>query len=148
MKSAVGAITNYSKDAVVEGVVNIKPHVSSKMRSTNGKSPQSLTHRLALMIAFLFLEGKIYGNKFIACSAYYISPIFDAGACSSKREPSKVIGVDLEMPNFDELFTRIQQVSPLARLAIAKKEGGFAALDLGERSFSFHLLTSIFRLQV
>jgi hypothetical protein len=108
---------------------------------------QSLTHRIALLISFLFLNSKINGNPFIACSAYYISPVFDAGACSSKREPSKVAGVDLEMPNFDELFTRIQQVSPLARLAIAKKEGGFAALDLGKHSFSFHLLISIFRLR-
>jgi hypothetical protein len=105
------------------------------MSVSNGKSPQLLTHRLALMIAFLFLKSKMNINVFIACSAYYINPIFDSGAFSSKREPSKVVGVELEMPNFDELFARIQRASPLAGLAISKKEGGFAALDLGKHSF-------------
>ncbi len=33
------------------------------------------------------------------------------------------------MPNFDELFGRIQKLSPLAQLAIESKEGGFAVVN-------------------
>jgi hypothetical protein len=43
--------------------------------------------------------------------------------------PSKIEGVEIELPNFDELFNRIQQVSPLARLAMEGGTGGFANSD-------------------
>ncbi len=43
--------------------------------------------------------------------------------------PSKTEGVEIELPNFDELFNRIQQVSPLARLAMEGGTGGFANAD-------------------
>ena len=39
-------------------------------------------------------------------------------------------GIEIELPNFDELFLRIQQVSPLARLAIDGARGnGFNSID-------------------
>ncbi len=38
--------------------------------------------------------------------------------------PSKTDGVEIELPNFEELFGRIAEVSPLARLAIEGGEGG------------------------
>ena len=35
--------------------------------------------------------------------------------------PSKVSGVDIECPDFDEFFSRVQEVSPLARCAIQRE---------------------------
>lgn len=50
-----------------------------------------------------------------------------------RTAPSKTEGVDIELPDFDEFFDRIQTVSPLARLAMngggAGEGGGFAAVD-------------------
>ena len=51
---------------------------------------------------------------------------------------SKTEGVEIELPDFDEFFGRIQAVSPLARLVIegggSGEGGGFAAVDdTGER---------------
>jgi len=48
--------------------------------------------------------------------------------------PTKDQGEEIELPNFDELFGRIQQVSPLARVALddtSSSDGprGFAAVD-------------------
>ena len=61
----------------------------------------------------------------------FSSPIFTPSTAT--KAPSKTRGVEIEMPDFDELFRRIQKVSPLARLAIERKEGGFAAVvDNGE----------------
>ena len=45
-----------------------------------------------------------------------------------KRTFTKTEGVEIELPDFQELFNRIQQVSPLARLAI---EGGKSGLGGG-----------------
>jgi hypothetical protein len=50
-------------------------------------------------------------------------------ATLQKTAPSKTEGVEIELPNFDELFNRIQQVSPLARLAIEGGTGGFENAD-------------------
>lgn len=36
--------------------------------------------------------------------------------------PSKSSGVEIELPDFDELFGRIQSVSPLAKIAIEQQE--------------------------
>jgi hypothetical protein len=47
----------------------------------------------------------------------------------TRTAPSKTEGVEIELPNFDELFNRIQQVSPLARLAIEGGTGGFSNCD-------------------
>lgn len=46
-----------------------------------------------------------------------------------RTAPSKTEGVEIELPSFDELFNRIQQVSPLSRLAIEGGTGGFANAD-------------------
>jgi hypothetical protein len=40
-----------------------------------------------------------------------------------KTTPSKFDGVDIELPDFDELFGRIQKVSPLARFVIQSQRG-------------------------
>lgn len=50
-----------------------------------------------------------------------------------RTTPSKTSGVEIELPDFDEMFGRIQAVSPLAHLAIsgngAGVGGGFEAVD-------------------
>jgi hypothetical protein len=46
-----------------------------------------------------------------------------------RTTPSKTDGVEIEIPNFDELFGRIKEVSPLAALAIDGKEGNFQVAD-------------------
>ena len=53
----------------------------------------------------------------------------EAPAMQRRTTPSKTEGVEIELPNFDELFNRIQQVSPLARLAMEGGTGGFANAD-------------------
>eukprot|EP00591_Stephanopyxis_turris_P006863 CAMPEP_0195518720 /NCGR_PEP_ID=MMETSP0794_2-20130614/13558_1 /TAXON_ID=515487 /ORGANISM="Stephanopyxis turris, Strain CCMP 815" /LENGTH=335 /DNA_ID=CAMNT_0040647741 /DNA_START=139 /DNA_END=1146 /DNA_ORIENTATION=+ len=64
-------------------------------------------------------------------SSLYVSafstPIFTA--TTPKRAPSKTVGVEIELPNFDELFHRIMHVSPLARQIVDREEGGFEAID-------------------
>jgi hypothetical protein len=41
--------------------------------------------------------------------------------------PAKQDGVPIELPDFDELFGRVQQVSPLYRLALEGQEGNHGA---------------------
>lgn len=50
---------------------------------------------------------------------------------SLKPPPTKKTktGVEIELPDFDELFGRIEKVSPLAHLAMHNRDGGFFALD-------------------
>jgi hypothetical protein len=66
------------------------------------------------------------------CSAFS-TPIFQETATLQRTAPSKTVGVEIELPDFDEMFRRIQAVSPLARLAVqgggAGEGGGFAAVD-------------------
>ena len=45
------------------------------------------------------------------------------------RTPSKTEGVEIELPNFEELFGRIAEVSPLANLAMNNDQGGFDHAD-------------------
>ena len=46
-----------------------------------------------------------------------------------KTTPSKTEGVEIELPNFDELFNRIREVSPLCNMAIDGELGGFDVAD-------------------
>lgn len=50
-----------------------------------------------------------------------------------RTAPSKTVGVEIELPDFDEMFRRIQAVSPLARLAVqgggSGEGGGFGKVD-------------------
>ena len=60
-------------------------------------------------------------------------PMFQEHVAMQRTAPSKTEGVEIELPDFDELFSRIKQVSPLARIAFegrGNKEGcGFEAID-------------------
>lgn len=69
----------------------------------------------------------------VATSSAFSSPIFQEAATLQRTAPSKTVGVEIELPDFDEMFRRIQAVSPLARLAVqgggSGEGGGFAAVD-------------------
>ena len=70
----------------------------------------------------------------------FSSPIFQETAALQRTAPSKTEGVEIELPDFDEFFGRIQAVSPLARLVIegggSGEGGGFAAVDdIGESDY-------------
>lgn len=61
----------------------------------------------------------------------FSTPIFQEVKTMQKTSPSKMEGVEIELPDFDELFGRIQQVSPLARQVIQDQDGprGFEHVD-------------------
>jgi hypothetical protein len=63
----------------------------------------------------------------------FSSTLFPQAPTAQQTFPSKTDGVEIELPDFDDLFGRIQQVSPLARVAIEGGEingkRGFAAID-------------------
>jgi hypothetical protein len=59
----------------------------------------------------------------------FSATMFHEKASMQKTTLSKTEGVEIELPNFEELFNRIQQVSPLAKLAITGEEGGFETAD-------------------
>jgi hypothetical protein len=63
----------------------------------------------------------------------FSSTLFPQAPTAQQTFPSKTGGVEIELPDFDDLFSRIQQVSPLARVAIEGGEingkRGFAAVD-------------------
>jgi hypothetical protein len=59
--------------------------------------------------------------------------MFQEAVPLQRTTPSKTSGVEIELPDFDEMFQRIQAVSPLAKLAVhgggAGVGGGFGAID-------------------
>jgi hypothetical protein len=69
----------------------------------------------------------------LAFSSAFTKSIFQETKALQKLAPSKTAGIEIELPDFDEFFNRIQVVSPLARLAIngggTGVGGGFAAVD-------------------
>jgi len=70
---------------------------------------------------------------YVAASSAFSTPIFQETATLQRTAPSKTVGVEIELPDFDEMFRRIQAVSPLARLAVqgggSGEGGGFGAVD-------------------
>ena len=66
----------------------------------------------------------------------FSSVLFQEKATLRHRTPSKTSGIDIELPDFDELFGRIQLVSPLAKSVIETEQHndlgvpkGFGAID-------------------
>lgn len=67
-----------------------------------------------------------------ALVAAFQNPVFQPQISLRRTTPSKKEGVEIEMPDFEELFSRIARVSPLATLALegrAVDGGGLAATD-------------------
>lgn len=69
---------------------------------------------------------------FVQVSAFSSALFVDSPALK-KTAPSIHDGFDVELPDFDELFGRIQQVSPLARQVVQGRDSpdkaGFAYVD-------------------
>jgi len=83
-----------------------------------------------------FLCGIAVLTMVVGGAQGFSSALFQQAPTMQKMSPSKTVGVDIELPDFNELFDRIQQVSPLARSVIANKNNpplggprGFAAVD-------------------
>jgi hypothetical protein len=99
-------------------------------------SSSKVTGVLGLLLLLLLLET-LPGTV----SAFSAS-LFQEVPAAQQIFPSKTVGTDIELPDFEELFGRIQQVSPLARVAIEgnKQEAdGCAAPDRaagGTRGFA------------
>lgn len=84
----------------------------------------------------------------LADPAYgFNNALFQSAATQQRTAPSKIEGVEIELPDFDELFGRIQQVSPLARIAINNgntgDKKGFAAVDDTCKSLSVRFAKGI-----
>jgi len=58
-------------------------------------------------------------------AAAFNSPLFQQA--QQRTFPAKQDGVPIELPDFDELFGRVQQVSPLCRLALEGQRGNSGA---------------------
>ena len=71
----------------------------------------------------------------LATAQGFSSALFHEAPTLQRTTPSQTDGVDIELPDFDELFDRIQQVSPLAREVISRNgvvdngPKGFQAID-------------------
>jgi hypothetical protein len=71
------------------------------------------------------------------CAIAFNSGLFQQAPELQRTTPSKTEGVDIELPDVDALFGRIQQVSPLARAVIQGEHRcqeknnlkGFSAID-------------------
>jgi hypothetical protein len=53
-----------------------------------------------------------------SCAHAFSSVLFQESPTMQLKAPSKMKGIEFELPDFEELFNRIQQVSPLARSVI------------------------------
>ena len=73
------------------------------------------------------------------CAESFSTALFQSTPTLQQTAPSKTDGIDIEMPDFEELFGRIQQVSPLARQVIGTTGGGagFDAIDDKEGKVTF-----------
>jgi hypothetical protein len=70
-----------------------------------------------------------YSNNVSVFVSAFSMPMFTQQRAMQRTTPSKTEGVEIELPDFDELFGRIKEVSPLAAMAIDGKDGGFAVAD-------------------
>jgi len=78
------------------------------------------------------LVALILSSPLVPTTSAFTSPVFQESTTLRRTAPSKMEGVEIELPNFDELFSRISRVSPLAKLALegrAVDEGGFVAIN-------------------
>lgn len=79
---------------------------------------------LSLLVTILTTNTQLF-----QVSAFGSIPMFTQQKAMQHRTPSKTEGVEIELPNFEELFGRIAEVSPLANLAMNNAQGGFDHAD-------------------
>jgi hypothetical protein len=94
---------------------------------------QSSVGRLSTTLLGLLLISSSSTRYQTTVVSAFSSPIFQETAALQRTAPSKTEGVEIELPDFEEFFGRIQAVSPLARLVVegggSGVGGGFAAVD-------------------
>jgi len=73
----------------------------------------------------------------------FSSPLYQPTATLQRTAPSATEGIDIELPDFDELFDRIRQVSPLARSVLSRnaaedddEKKGFDACNDDDAAFA------------
>ena len=102
-------------------------------------------HALLLFVTWILTNRDIYLHKMktslhLLLSAIFVSeivvaftsPMFQTIPSQQIKAPSVQEGVEIELPDFDELFKRIQSVSPLAKVAIeqaGKPQNGVSHFD-------------------
>lgn len=88
---------------------------------------------MKLLLSMQLLQITTTSTLVLAFSSAFTKSIFQETKALQKLAPSKTAGIEIELPDFDEFFNRIQVVSPLARLAINGggngEGGGFAVVD-------------------
>lgn len=86
-----------------------------------------MTYFKATILAIVFSVASLSSPTSMVSA--FSMPMFTEQKTMQRTTPSKTDGVEIEIPNFDELFGRIKEVSPLAALAIDGKEGNFQVAD-------------------
>ena len=72
---------------------------------------------------FVLLVGTTTSVQAFGTALFPLSP-----SAQQQTFPTKDQREEIELPNFDELFGRIKQVSPLARITLEDKSLGFAGI--------------------
>jgi len=86
-------------------------------------------------------------------ASYSVSAAFSVGwnADATRSRPFTMLrnsnvnlfeSLDMDMPDFDEIFSKIQQVSPLARSVIDDNDGRLSVAD-GKQPIEVHVLYKI-----
>mmetsp|Transcript_28532 Transcript_28532/g.46324 ORF Transcript_28532/g.46324 Transcript_28532/m.46324 type:complete len:341 (+) Transcript_28532:65-1087(+) len=93
--------------------------------SSSASTPRgSLVGKCTSLVSLLLISSR---------ASAFSGAIFQKAATLQRTAPSKTEGVEIELPDFGELFGRIQAVSPLAKLAIdgggTGEGGGFALVE-------------------
>lgn len=78
--------------------------------------------RPEVLVGYLFLAN-------VRETLGFAATVFQPTPTLQHKVPSRSDGVDIELPNFDELFSRMKVVSPLLRNVVDRKSGGLAAID-------------------
>lgn len=79
----------------------------------------------------------------ISTSSAFSTPVFQESTTLRRTAPSRTEGVEIELPNFDELFYRVQRVSPLAKQVLeGGADGGFASIDKNPSDMKWKVLES------
>jgi len=87
----------------------------------------------------VMLNMNALSSRSLVCA--FSMPMFTEQRAMQRTTPSKTDGVEIEIPDFDELFGRIREVSPLAAMAIDGQDGGFDIADQ-KCKYDFEALTT------
>jgi len=79
----------------------------------------------------------------ISCSSAFSTPVFQESTTLRRTAPSQREGVEIELPDFNELFYRVQRVSPLAKQVLERgADGGFASIEKNPPGMNWKVIES------